>query len=127
MTPFLAVCLHVVARFRGLCGDDSEDATGVLLALNSCSVLAQAAGSGGHSGGSGPHEAAGSDVGSGTGNTPKASHDFNWALGLDLLPHEEGDALFAGIQVGFWVRASFTLKPNFHSQVRLLYEQNCLL
>jgi len=57
-----------------------------------------AAGSG-HSGGSGPHEPAGSDVGSGTGNTPKASHDFNWALGLDLPPHEEGDALFAGMQV----------------------------
>ncbi len=54
----------------------------------------------GHSGGSGGHpDAGGSDVGSGVSNTPQAPQEFNWALGLDLPPHDEEDPLFAGSQV----------------------------
>ena len=42
-------------------------------------------------------------MGSGVSNTPKAAQEFNWALGLDLLPHDEADPLFCGLQA--WTSA----------------------
>ena len=69
-----------------------------------------------HSGGSGgAQEAGGSDVGSGVSNTPKASQDFNWAMGLDLPPHEEEDPLFAGMQVRMCCLPSRNARACAHS------------